>query len=238
MAALSYYSNWETFEQHEFNSDMSILAQAETQLPPELFNDNFGFPGNCCNMDYYFEPMDLLYSENCNNTLLCYNLNSTLTPETFQVFPEFEPLHCLKRQKLYDYEQISGELKPGLTLTNYGLQDYPPEVIIPTLPEFSTTNSVYNGGSCETVAKPMSSGSLSAQSIAARQRRRKITEKTQELGKLIPGSPKMNTAEMFQAAYKYIKYLQAQVGILEFMGSYHQVIDQSCELSHVHCEKN
>ncbi|KAH7838692.1 hypothetical protein Vadar_029995 [Vaccinium darrowii] len=62
-------------------------------------------------------------------------------------------------------------------------------------------------------------GSLSAQSVAARQRRRKITEKTQELGKLIPGGHKMNTAKMFHAASKYIKYLQAQVGILECMGS-------------------
>ncbi|KAF8412766.1 hypothetical protein HHK36_000736 [Tetracentron sinense] len=49
-------------------------------------------------------------------------------------------------------------------------------------------------------------------------RRRKITEKTQELGKLIPGGNKMNTAEMFQAAFKYVKYLQAQVGLLELMG--------------------
>ncbi|KAH7850557.1 hypothetical protein Vadar_034793 [Vaccinium darrowii] len=62
-------------------------------------------------------------------------------------------------------------------------------------------------------------GRLSAQSVAARQRRRKITEKTQELGKLIPGGHKMNTAEMFHAASKYIKFLQAQVGILECMGS-------------------
>lgn len=76
-------------------------------------------------------------------------------------------------------------------------------------------------------------GSLSAQSIAARQRRRKITEKTQELGKLIPGGHKMNTAEMFHAASKYIKYLQAQVGILEFMGSAaHQENDHEESLLH------
>ncbi|CAH2034565.1 unnamed protein product [Thlaspi arvense] len=56
---------------------------------------------------------------------------------------------------------------------------------------------------------------LSSQSIAARKRRRKITEKTQDLGKLIPGSQKHNTAEMFQAAAKYVKFLQAQVGILQ-----------------------
>jgi hypothetical protein len=52
-----------------------------------------------------------------------------------------------------------------------------------------------------------------------RERRRKITEKTRELGKFIPGGHKMNTAEMFQAASKYVKFLQAQIGILELMGS-------------------
>ncbi|XP_074308098.1 uncharacterized protein LOC141642967 [Silene latifolia] len=55
---------------------------------------------------------------------------------------------------------------------------------------------------------------VSAQSKAARERRRRITEKTQELGKLVPGGTKMNTAEMFQAAAKYVKFLQAQLGLL------------------------
>ncbi|KAL2927323.1 Transcription factor bHLH52 [Bienertia sinuspersici] len=58
---------------------------------------------------------------------------------------------------------------------------------------------------------------VSAQSKAARERRRKIKEKTNELGKLIPGSSKMNTAEMFQAGFKYVKFLQAQLGILQSM---------------------
>nr|XP_043636068.1 transcription factor bHLH52-like [Erigeron canadensis] len=55
--------------------------------------------------------------------------------------------------------------------------------------------------------------------MAARVRRRKISEKTSELGKLIPGGRKMNTAEMFRAAFKYIKFLQAQIGVLKFMAS-------------------
>lgn len=61
--------------------------------------------------------------------------------------------------------------------------------------------------------------SLSPQSIAARERRRRITEKTNELGKLVPSGSKMNTAEMLQSAYKYIKFLQAQVGMLKLMDS-------------------
>ncbi|KAK7311103.1 hypothetical protein RJT34_09010 [Clitoria ternatea] len=58
---------------------------------------------------------------------------------------------------------------------------------------------------------------ISAQSIAARERRRKITVKTQELGMLVPGGPKMNTAEMLHAAAKYVKYLQSQVQMLQLM---------------------
>ncbi|PNX57755.1 transcription factor bHLH52-like protein [Trifolium pratense] len=60
---------------------------------------------------------------------------------------------------------------------------------------------------------------ISSQSIVARERRRKITEKTQELGKLVPGGPKMNTAEMLSAAANYVKFLQAQVGMLQVMGT-------------------
>ncbi|GJV99435.1 RNA-directed DNA polymerase, eukaryota, nucleotide-binding alpha-beta plait domain protein [Tanacetum coccineum] len=53
--------------------------------------------------------------------------------------------------------------------------------------------------------------SLSAQTLAAKASRRKISEKTQELGKLIPDGQKMNTAEMFQAAFKYVSAGYPQV---------------------------
>nr|GEW27811.1 RNA-directed DNA polymerase, eukaryota, reverse transcriptase zinc-binding domain protein [Tanacetum cinerariifolium] len=62
--------------------------------------------------------------------------------------------------------------------------------------------------------------SLSAQSLAVRARRKKISEKTQELGKLIPGGQKMNIAEMLQAAFKYVKFLEAQIGVLKHMALY------------------
>ncbi|KAF7141670.1 hypothetical protein RHSIM_Rhsim06G0137400 [Rhododendron simsii] len=71
---------------------------------------------------------------------------------------------------------------------------------------------------------------LSAQSVAARNRRRKITEKTRELGKIVPGGEKMNTAEMFQAASKYIKYLQAQLGILQFLASSIQENEEALQI--------
>ncbi|CAN8316265.1 unnamed protein product [Cochlearia groenlandica] len=80
------------------------------------------------------------------------------------------------------------------------------------VPDMSLAFKVGKGDESDTM-KP----SLSSQSIAARERRRRIAEKTHELGKLVPGGQKLNTAEMFQVAAKYVKFLQSQVGILELM---------------------
>nr|AKN09544.1 basic helix-loop-helix transcription factor [Salvia miltiorrhiza] len=91
-------------------------------------------------------------------------------------------------------------------------------VLPPLLPQFPAAD--FSTGSCES-AKNETSLSRRA---CSRQRRRKITVKTQELGKLVPGGQRMNTAEMLQSAYNYIKFLQAQVALLEFLGSHHQEV--------------
>ncbi|KAI0503536.1 hypothetical protein KFK09_014470 [Dendrobium nobile] len=61
------------------------------------------------------------------------------------------------------------------------------------------------------------SPSLSAQSVAARKRRMRISRKTQELARHIPGGIKLSTADMFQSAHKYIMYLEAQLALLELI---------------------
>ncbi|XP_062093590.1 transcription factor bHLH52-like [Humulus lupulus] len=84
----------------------------------------------------------------------------------------------------------------------------------------STSNSNAGEDAIHQELKKSSSSSskvVSPQSMAARERRRKITEKTQELGKLIPGGTKMTTAEMFQAASKYVHFLKAQIALLQEM---------------------
>lgn len=73
------------------------------------------------------------------------------------------------------------------------------------------------------VKKQCGGPGVSPQSVAARERRRRITERTSELGKLIPGGNKMSTAEMFQAAYKYVKFLQSQVSLLRLLAESNQV---------------
>nr|GEV95010.1 Myc-type, basic helix-loop-helix (bHLH) domain-containing protein [Tanacetum cinerariifolium] len=58
--------------------------------------------------------------------------------------------------------------------------------------------------------------SLLAQSLVARASRRKISDKTQELGKLIPGRQKMNTTETFQAVFKYVRVLHSSNQIYSY----------------------
>ncbi|RID67005.1 hypothetical protein BRARA_D02111 [Brassica rapa] len=116
-----------------------------------------------------------------------------------------------KRQKLFNssYHCNTHNHFPSPNL------DYVPEASI--FPEFRVPDFPLafeaGRGDQECSKRP----TLSSQSIAARERRRRIADKTQELTKLIPGGQKLNTAEMFQAAAKYVKFLQSQVGILQMM---------------------
>ncbi|PKI67952.1 hypothetical protein CRG98_011548 [Punica granatum] len=85
-----------------------------------------------------------------------------------------------------------------------------------------------NGVSCKpvTIVEPDVERSkprlrrVSAQSLAARERQKRIADKTHELGKLIPGGTKMNTAGMLQSAFNYVKFLQSQVHILQLLASF------------------
>ncbi|XP_042479005.1 transcription factor bHLH52-like [Macadamia integrifolia] len=53
--------------------------------------------------------------------------------------------------------------------------------------------------------------------ILARMRRKKISDKTRCLQKLLPSEKKMDIATMLGEAYKYIKFLKAQISVLESM---------------------
>lgn len=56
------------------------------------------------------------------------------------------------------------------------------------------------------------------QSIAARQRRERISEKIRILQRLVPGGTKMDTASMLEEAVHYVKFLKKQVKALEGIG--------------------
>ncbi|OVA12952.1 Myc-type [Macleaya cordata] len=179
---------------------------------------------------------DFFYNTvNTNHLLPYYDPLLSFTPEIIPLddFHSTYNNQYPKRQRSYindncysDFTVLNNYFNEYSSLNNYPSSHqfllpeflYPPQTSInieaaPIAPLCSVDDVENNGN------KKSNSGYLSAQSVAARQRRRKISEKTQQLGKLIPGGSRMNTAEMFQAAFKYVKYLQAQVGILELMGS-------------------
>ncbi|CAK9151490.1 unnamed protein product [Ilex paraguariensis] len=220
--ALSYYSNWGPIQ--HLNADLNVFMHTIPELPPETF----GFAENLALSDIaihpIFEPEELFYSDNYTQQLPSlsppYGYLNSLSPEIlpFQDFRPFEHIKCQKTPENSYYSDCAPGLCTWFVPNPPVLPELLPEVLSPT-PEFQFQSPpVYDCGIVESVKKS-NERTLSTQSIAARQRRRKITEKTQELGKLIPGGQNMNTAEMFQTAFKYVKYLQAQVGILEFMGS-------------------
>ncbi|CAI8592710.1 unnamed protein product [Vicia faba] len=64
------------------------------------------------------------------------------------------------------------------------------------------------------------SSSLIPQSKLARQRRQTLSEKTRCLQKLISWDKKMDQATLFEEAYKYVQFLQAQISALQSMPSH------------------
>ncbi|KAA8527191.1 hypothetical protein F0562_008580 [Nyssa sinensis] len=208
--ALSWSSNWETLQ--ILNSDTSI---SQNQPPPDPAMELLG---------YYDGGLDLAnaFIDQNYTDLLPYFFSSPfdplicLSPEFFlhQDFDNSYP--SLKRHKcsdnLYSSDFIPGSFD-GYLPNSSTVPEFSPELLISSPQYFNVPQVKY----CSTNDEGTSSRCITAQSIAARQRRRKITEKTTELGKLIPGGNKMNTAEMLQAAFNYVKYLQAQVGILDSM---------------------
>ncbi|XP_010478497.1 PREDICTED: transcription factor bHLH52-like [Camelina sativa] len=208
MDCLSYFSNSDAIQLEDcFIPELDTFffqAQPQHQLHQPLHLEEALSP-SLCEFSHFYEPFlppqDIFLP----------------SPKT-EVFNESQDLDAFfptpKHQKLINSSFHFNTNDPFFPSPNPNLLD---SFITETsnfseflVPDFSPAFKVGWSDKCDT-KKP----ELSAQSIAARKRRRRITEKTHELGKLIPGSQKHNTAEMFQAAAKYVKFLQAQIEIFQ-----------------------
>ncbi|XP_009594399.1 transcription factor bHLH53-like [Nicotiana tabacum] len=209
MASLSYYSN---------SNSNSNLEPNMQQLNDFLFDFNYdhSFPKpETCYFDPFFD----------SNPAVEPNYSSCFVPE-IQEYSDFQ-MSNPKRQKVFQFDNChhqdiitQGNLSNGQIYQDFSSFSFPENIPTPQL-EYFPSPPIFSSSSHDQVVEK-NEKKMSAQSIAARQRRKKITEKTQELGKLIPGGHRMNTAEMLQATFKYVKFLQAQVGLLEFMGSHQE----------------
>ncbi|MED6183500.1 hypothetical protein PIB30_038427 [Stylosanthes scabra] len=96
------------------------------------------------------------------------------------------------------------------------LPNYQPFNFIPKRPRLHYSSCCSSSSSSSTPsshrAKP-----LPPKSNFARQRRQKLSEKTRCLQKLMPWDKKMDQATLFEQAYTYVKFLQAQVCVLQSM---------------------
>ncbi|KAI3514498.1 hypothetical protein L1887_12944 [Cichorium endivia] len=237
--ALSFYNNWSSHD----------TAYSSLYRPPSPSPELFTFHEDYTFCDTGFNPLfDPNYINNLEaiNPSIASCTYSDILPPVLPIgnvllpSPEqqvssftYRDRYNLPNSATFDHEQLSQFYTKFTTAS-----ELPSE--LPPLPETyqgsgfaATLPPWYDSGcgsridqveeSCNVQVKRQNVGNgrgrLSAQSMAARVRRRKISEKTQELGKLIPGGHKMNTAEMFQAAFKYIKFLQAQVGVIKLMNS-------------------
>ncbi|KAG2689539.1 hypothetical protein I3760_09G143400 [Carya illinoinensis] len=240
--ALSFCSNLGSFEHH---LSLEMMSSFQQMHDPEMATEVLmAFDGNSTLADFdpLLDPYEFCHADNYNINLLpyCSTPSDYLTYFSPEIFPQYElqSYQYPKRQKIScgNYHNYS-DFAPGFFdghLPN-------PSVLLPeTLPEFLPPLPA-SSYSCDqhtpesyvknpTSRNPTSRVSLSAQSIAARERRRKITEKTQELGKRIPGGSRLNTAEMFHAAFKYVKYLQAQIAVLQIMADKEPLMHDTKEL--------
>ncbi|XP_058071282.1 transcription factor bHLH52-like [Magnolia sinica] len=209
---LSYRSNLAAFQ--NINPEMATLLHSDTSR-------DLCFCDSCVVLnaliDPFFNPDDFIQFENSTHLLPQFSTTDPLLNFPPEIFPadEFEFNYCPKRIKSNSDFQ-SPDFTFGSSMGSwYSSPEFSSEFILSPAEFQIPVMGFPNGfdGSKKSIGT-----SVSAQSVAARQRRKKISEKTQELGKLIPGGNKLNTAEMFHAAFKYVKFLQAQVGILELMG--------------------
>ncbi|XBH58461.1 hypothetical protein VPH35_079895 [Triticum aestivum] len=98
--------------------------------------------------------------------------------------------------------------------------EFPTEFVLPLPPPPPAPQMPHAGfvrGADARRAEGNGRGGQTAPSAAARERRRRISEKTAELSRLVPGGHRLNTAEMLQEAGRHVKLLQAQVGVLALM---------------------
>ncbi|CAL5187119.1 unnamed protein product [Lathyrus oleraceus] len=211
-----------TFQRHEQEQQLFELSQQNYDFSSSFLDETLFFPSPYFYSNETYPCEDQLIID---STFSCDQNDGFVSMN--EIFPNDEKfnnyvLPCAKRQKL-GYEETNQQQQQHqheqelFYSANFCVDEFMTNPFTSFEVEPYSASNMVDVVQCE---KKVSERSISTQSIAARERRRKISEKTQELGKLVPGGPKMNTAEMLNAAANYVRFLQAQVGMLQVMETF------------------
>lgn len=139
-------------------------------------------------------------------------------------FPKLEPVTDNLPLYPYSNEVFLGEPFNYFSNTSggFGYHSLPDLRCLeqPNYLDFSSSLVTTENRVVEPVSQVMSNLLKSRQpysSSTTRMRRQKLSEKTRCLEKLLPWDKKMDTATMLEEAYKYVKFLQAQISVLQSM---------------------